>query len=82
MGKIGSNWLKIGTDFSGTAPVGGTLKLYYWDSNNYDNTEQIAASIDVNIYADGGPTPELSSASLLLLGMLPMGLAWWRRRKQ
>ena len=28
-----------------------------------------------------GPTPELSSASLLLFGMLPMGLAWWRRRR-
>jgi hypothetical protein len=26
-------------------------------------------------------TPELSSASLLLFGMLPVGLAWWRRRK-
>jgi len=29
----------------------------------------------------GEVTPELSSASLLLLGMLPVGLAWWRRRK-
>lgn len=27
-------------------------------------------------------TPELSSSALLLLGMLPVGLAWWRRRKQ
>jgi hypothetical protein len=27
------------------------------------------------------PTPELSSGALLLLGMLPVGLAWWRRRR-
>jgi hypothetical protein len=27
------------------------------------------------------PTPELSSGALLLLGMLPVGLAWRRRRK-
>ena len=26
-------------------------------------------------------TPELSSGALLLLGMVPMGLGWWRRRK-
>jgi hypothetical protein len=26
-------------------------------------------------------TPELSSASLLLAGMLPLGFAWWRRRR-
>jgi hypothetical protein len=27
------------------------------------------------------PTPELSSGALLLLGALPLGLAWGRRRK-
>lgn len=26
-------------------------------------------------------TPELSSGGLMLLGMLPIGVAWWRRRK-
>lgn len=26
-------------------------------------------------------TPELSTPMLMLIGMLPMGLAWWRRRK-
>ena len=26
-------------------------------------------------------TPELSSGALLLFGMLPVGLGWWRRRK-
>jgi len=26
-------------------------------------------------------TPELSSSTLMLLGMLPIGLGWWRRRK-
>ncbi len=27
------------------------------------------------------PTPELSSGALLLVGMLPIGIAWWRRRR-
>lgn len=27
------------------------------------------------------PTPELSSGALLLIGALPVGLAWWRRRR-
>jgi hypothetical protein len=27
-------------------------------------------------------TPELSSGALMLLGMLPMGLGWWRRRRK
>jgi hypothetical protein len=26
-------------------------------------------------------SPELSSTTLLLIGMLPVGLVWWRRRK-
>jgi len=30
----------------------------------------------------GPVTPELSSGALLLLGALPVGLGWWRRRKQ
>jgi len=30
----------------------------------------------------GEVTPELSSSALMLLGALPIGLAWWRRRKQ
>jgi hypothetical protein len=30
---------------------------------------------------DAVVTPELSSGGLMLLGMLPVGLAWWRRRK-
>ena len=26
-------------------------------------------------------TPELSSGALLLIGALPVGFAWWRRRR-
>ena len=28
-----------------------------------------------------GTSPELSSSTLMLLGFIPMGLGWWRRRK-
>src|SRR5262245_21323185 len=33
----GLTFFAIGTNFSGSAPVSGTLKLYYFDSNNFDN---------------------------------------------
>jgi hypothetical protein len=37
--------------------------------------------VESNDPADVTVTPELSSASLMLLGLLPMGLVAWRRRK-
>jgi len=75
------NWVWKGSiDITGTgftAPGIGTTAVHYsmWCSNDY-------------IYKPGGgfpvnppPTPELSSASLLRLGMLPVGIGWLRRRK-
>jgi len=71
MGKIGSNWIPIGTSYSGLAPATGTLDFYYWDSNNYDNTQYVTAKVTV---------PEPSSWALLGLAVgVPL---WFRRRKR
>ena len=75
MGQIGSTWMKLGTSFSGTAPVAGTLKLFYWDVNNYDNTEHITADVATT----PGSTPELSTWMLLACSGLA-GLVLRRRK--
>jgi hypothetical protein len=47
VGQIGSGaFFLIGTSFSGLANASGELSLYYWDSNNSDNTGSISATID------------------------------------
>jgi len=55
------------------------------DSWSDDPTNAPAdGSINNNILRPNGTdhvTPELSSGTLLLLGMLPMGIGWWRRRR-
>jgi hypothetical protein len=48
----GSTYFGIGTHLSMTALTNGTLKLYYWDSNNNDN----AGSIRVVVATYTGPT--------------------------
>lgn len=42
VGRIGTSYLLLGTSFAGPAPATGTLELFYWDSNNSDNTEKIS----------------------------------------
>lgn len=58
VGELDGKLFLLGTSFSGAAPKSGTLRLFYWDENSYDNTGSIA----VNVTA----VPE--SASLILLG--------------
>lgn len=48
----GSTFFGIGTLLTMTVLTSGTLKLYYWDSNNNDNAGQIR--VLVNVY--DGPT--------------------------
>jgi len=70
------NWywtgsLELPSDF--TLPTGKTSVHYaMWCSNDLINLTGTGYNLDT--------TPELPSGALLLLGMVPAGLAWWRRK--
>ncbi|MBM3343710.1 MAG: PEP-CTERM sorting domain-containing protein [Betaproteobacteria bacterium] len=75
VGEIGGTFFLLGTSFNGLAPASGALNLFYWDSNNGDNTNSIRVTVrtpDVNSV----PTP--GALALLGLGLLAMQLT--RRR--
>lgn len=66
------DFFKIGTNYAGTASSAGTLKLYYFDSNNDDNTGSISAHVTA--------VPEPETFAMLLAGLgLVAGIA--RKRK-
>jgi hypothetical protein len=72
--QAGKHVFFLGTNFSGPAPVAGTLSLYYWDSNNSDNSDSIRAEVLV-----GQSVPEPIALSLVSIGLLGLGLS---RRKR
>ncbi len=75
VGQIGSgNFFKIGTNYTGTAGDSGMLKLFYFDSNNYDNTGSIAAHV--------AAVPEAETYAMLLAGLGIMGFMVRRRRHE
>ena len=71
VGKIGSVFQVVGTNFSGPAWGSGTLELYYWDSNFGDNTQFITANVSA--------VPEPASWALLVAGFGMVGYAARRR---
>jgi hypothetical protein len=82
----------FGTEM-GAVPFWGTgslnslfedLKFTFTATGNTGLTYKTGATpwlLRSNDPVEGVVTPELSSAPLMLLGMLPIGVAWWRRRK-
>lgn len=74
VGKLASTYFFLGTNFAGPAPVAGTLSLYYWDSNNSDNSGSVRAEVLV-----GQSIPEPIALSLVSIGLLGLGLT---RRKR
>jgi hypothetical protein len=78
VGRIGSNFFLLSTNFSGTAIASGELLLYYWDSNNGDNRGSIAVTID----AAAVPGPIVGAGLPGLLMAFGGLIAWCRRRNQ
>jgi len=75
IGELGGTYFLLGTSFSGPAPVGGTLSLYYWDSNKGDNSGSILADVRVESQA----VPEPIALSLVSLGLLGVGVTHRKR---
>jgi hypothetical protein len=73
VGEINGQFAVLGTDFSGAAWQTGTLTLYYWDSNNADNTDFITASVNTLV-------PEPASWALMIMGFSLAGATLRRRR--
>jgi hypothetical protein len=78
IGKIGANpsfdstWFKVGTSYSGTAATAGTLYLAYLDSDAFNNSGFVTATVTV--------VPEAGTWAMMLAGLA--GVMAISRRRQ
>ena len=63
----------VGTHFAGPANASGELKFYYWDENNFDNSQHLTATI--------ATVPEPSIWAMMILGFLGVGFMAYRRKQ-
>lgn len=73
VGEIGGEFRLLGASFAGTAWKTGTLNLYYWDSNNFDNEGAIAFNITA--------VPEPATWAMLIGGFGLVGASMRRRSR-
>lgn len=73
VGSINGVYKLLGTNFSGPAWSSGDLYLYYWDSNNEDNSESIAVELSA------AAVPEPGTWALMLVGFAVVGFGLRRR---
>ncbi|HEX5373742.1 MAG TPA: PEP-CTERM sorting domain-containing protein [Aquabacterium sp.] len=73
VGRIGSgSFFTVGTNYSGVAATSGTLQLFYWDSNNGDNSDFITANVTA--------VPESGTLAMALAGLGVLGFLGRRRQ--
>jgi hypothetical protein len=73
VGEIGNGpFFFIGTNFNGFASATGALSLFYFDSNNSDNSGSISATVSA--------VPEPATWAMMILGFLGIGFVAYRRK--